>query len=195
MTTTIDLIRHGEPVGGKLFRGWQDDPLSDLGWQQMRQAVEGIRPWQRIISSPLLRCAEFAQELSDKLDLPWRAEPRLREIGFGDWEGKDYDQLRIDDPEGLAGFWRDPTAHPAPGGETMASFQSRVEAGWQDLLTQHQGEHLLLVAHGGVNRLIIAQVLGLPIANMFRMEVPYAAVSRIIVDDGFPRLAFHCGRP
>lgn len=51
--TTVDLLRHGEPAGGKKFRGAVDDPLSPLGWQQMRAAVGDFRGWQTIVSSPL----------------------------------------------------------------------------------------------------------------------------------------------
>ena len=54
--TLIDIIRHGEPVGGKRYRGQIDDPLSEKGWQQMRDAVAGHNPWDVIISSPLARC-------------------------------------------------------------------------------------------------------------------------------------------
>ena len=44
VNTTIDLIRHGEPVGGRKYRGQIDDPLSDKGWTQMRQAVADHKP-------------------------------------------------------------------------------------------------------------------------------------------------------
>jgi len=62
--TQIDLLRHGEPVGGRRYRGQTDDPLSEKGWQQMRAAVLDVQGWDVIYSSPLRRCAEFAQELS-----------------------------------------------------------------------------------------------------------------------------------
>jgi len=191
-TTTIDLMRHGEPEGGTLFRGWQDDPLSEAGWEQMRQAVNGAAPWERIITSPLLRCRRFAEELRDRLDLPLTVDERLREIGFGAWEGRKPEALYEEEPEAVARFWADPISHPPPGAEPMTLFQARVEAAWQDLMIHHQGRHVLLVAHGGVNRMIIGQVLGMPLSHLFRMDIPYAGVSRILVNDGIPRLAFHC---
>ena len=66
VTTTIDLIRHGEPVGGRKYRGQIDDPLSDKGWAQMREAVGDHRPWDVIISSSLSRCLDFARELGQR---------------------------------------------------------------------------------------------------------------------------------
>ena len=87
MTTTVDMIRHGEPIGGRKYRGQIDDPLSDKGWQQMRDAVADHCPWDSIISSPLLRCAEFANELAERHKLTVTFAPEFMEIGFGSWEG------------------------------------------------------------------------------------------------------------
>ena len=55
--TLIDLLRHGEPEGGRAYRGHSiDDPLSETGWQQMWAAVGYHKPWEQIVSSPLQRC-------------------------------------------------------------------------------------------------------------------------------------------
>ena len=75
----------------------------------------------------------------------------------------------------------------------MTEFESRVVRAFQAAIETHQGKHLLMVAHGGVIRMAIAHVLGMPPANIFRMEVPYAALSRIRVEEGIARLSFHCG--
>ncbi|MCW8943615.1 MAG: alpha-ribazole phosphatase family protein [Sedimenticola sp.] len=192
-TTTIDIIRHGEPVGGTLFRGWRDDPLSPEGWEQMRHATRATPPWELIISSPLSRCAHFADELSQRLGIPLEQDKRLMEIGFGDWEGRTPEALFEESPNTLNAFWQNPVDNPPPGGEPMVLFQSRVESAWQDIQIHHKGKHLLIVAHGGVNRLIVGKVLGISQSHLFRMEWPFAAVSRIRLDEGYPRLIFHCG--
>ena len=192
--SVIDLLRHGEPEGGVLIRGQRDDPLSETGWRQMRAAVDGECRWQQIITSPLLRCADFAFELGSQLDIPVTLEARLSEIGFGEWEGLDPAVLYRDCPQAIDGFWTDPAANPPPGGEPFIRFQSRVGEAMQLMLHDYASQHLLVVAHGGVIRMLIAQVLGMPTSNIFRMEVPYAAVSRIVVEQGRARLGFHCGR-
>jgi len=192
-TQTIDLLRHGEPEGGVLIRGWRDDPLTETGWRQMRSTVGDAAPWQRIVTSPLTRCAGFADELAARLGIPVTREERLRELGFGDWEGVDPARLYRDDPQAVADFWDDPTAHPPPGGEPFGQFQARVVDGLDSVRERYQGQHVLLVIHGGVIRMLLAHVLGMPAANLFRMEVPYAAASRIRVENGIPRLSFHCG--
>lgn len=191
--TTIDLLRHGEPVGGVLIRGWRDDPLSDTGWRQMRAAVGDASPWQRIVTSPLRRCAAFADELGARLGVPVSREERLRELGFGDWEGVDPARLYREDPVAVDAFWADPTAHPPPGGEPFDRFRHRVTGALAEISDSHRGEHLLLVIHGGVIRMLVAHVLGMPNSNLFRIEVPYAAASRIQLEGGVARLSFHCG--
>ena len=61
--TVIDLLRHGESIGGRRYRGQQDDALSELGWEQMWQSVGGHDAWQQIVTSPLQRCHTFATAL------------------------------------------------------------------------------------------------------------------------------------
>jgi len=95
MTTYIDVIRHGEPIGGQRYRGYSiDDPLTDKGWSQMRAAVPETPLWTHIVTSPLKRCQEFAQELADDLQIPFTIVDNLKEIGFGSWEGKTPDDYR-----------------------------------------------------------------------------------------------------
>ena len=64
-TTRLDYLRHGQPIGGQRFRGnGIDDPLSGLGWRQMRETAAAIGSWQRVITSPMQRCAAFAEWLA-----------------------------------------------------------------------------------------------------------------------------------
>ncbi len=192
-TTTVDLMRHGEPEGGIQLRGWKDDPLSATGWQQMREAVGEQAHWQRVVTSPMARCQELACEVAERLGVELIVEERLKEIGFGDWEGCDPTKLYQQDPDRLIAFWSDPVANPPPNGESMIRFQARVESAWQDMQIHHSGKQVLLVAHGGVNRIILSHVLGMPLTHLFRLDIPFAGMSRICVDHGIPRLVSHCG--
>ena len=93
--TIVDLIRHGEPEGGRAYRGHSiDDPLSEKGWQQMWAAIGELSPWSHIITSPMLRCQAFAQAVAEKHDIPYTIERDFREVGFGSWEGQSPDQLK-----------------------------------------------------------------------------------------------------
>ena len=98
--TIIDLMRHGEPVGGRAYRGNNiDDPLSETGWQQMWDAIGEEAPWDHIITSPLERCAAFAEALMDVYSIPCTTEDNFKEVGFGSWEGKTPDEIKAKSPE------------------------------------------------------------------------------------------------
>ncbi|MFP4607555.1 MAG: histidine phosphatase family protein [Thiohalospira sp.] len=180
--TTIDLIRHGEPEGGRMFRGRTDHPLSEKGWGQMRLASAGETGWEVVVSSPMLRCSEFAEELARARGLDLKYEHRLREMDFGEWDGRTAEDILANGPGDLSAFWADPPNAQAPGGEALQDFAERVVAGWEDLVRSHAGRHVLVVGHGGAMRVLIAHVMGMPLSNLFRMEVPYACRTRIRAD-------------
>jgi alpha-ribazole phosphatase len=180
--TQIDLLRHGEPVGGKRYRGQLDDALSEKGWQQMWRSVEGMSDWQQIMTSPLLRCSSFAVALGERLQLPVHVEPRFREVGFGEWEGYTRGELEAFNPGQVARFLQDPVNSRPPGAEPLEDFTGRVQAGFDDLLDRFAGQSVLVVAHAGVIRAIMAYVLEVPPSRMYRIHVANAALSRIRTD-------------
>lgn len=195
--TLVDLLRHGEPVGGSRYRGQIDDPLSETGWRQMRAAVGEHRPWDVVLSSPLSRCQAFARELCDRHHLPLVVDERLKELGFGEWEGKTRDEIVVHDPERLLNFFRDPQRYRPENAEALSDFEIRVIAAWDGMLDRFTGRHILLVGHAGMIRMVIRHVLNAPLDAMFHIQVPNAGISRIQVDgEGdarFARLLFHAG--
>ena len=195
--TIVDLLRHGEPEGGQMFRGALDDPLSPQGWEQMRTAVGDYRGWDVIVSSPLIRCAAFARELAERLDRPLEIARGFSELSFGVWEGRSVAEVHDADPLALGRFWRDPVAYPIPNGEPVASFDRRIGEAWDALLEHHRGRHVLLVAHGGTIRMVLRRLLDMPLNRIWRIEVPFASLSRIRLHrdpEAEPHLAFHNGR-
>jgi len=180
VTTLIDLIRHGEPEGGRAYRGHNvDDPLSDKGWWQMSTVVDHHCPWSRVVSSPLIRCSAFAEELAGRHDLPFSIEDRFKEVGFGRWEGKTPDEIIELWPEEYEAFYRDPVLHRPEGAEHLKDFFSRVGAGLGDLTEEYFGQHVLVVAHAGVIRAALAHALGAEPGCMYRFKIPNAGISRL----------------
>ena len=181
-TTTLDFLRHGEPVGGKKYRGQTDDPLSEKGWAQMRAATAGEKPWSAIISSPLSRCSAFAEWLSEDIALPLHYDARLAEVGFGEWEGRTAEQLKRRDPDAILNFKLDPVANRPQGAEALADFHGRVIAVYEEIHQRHAGQHVLVVAHAGVIRMAICHALGLPCTQAYHINVGSAGIARIRVD-------------
>ena len=190
--TIIDLIRHGEAEGGKKYRGYSvDDPLSDKGWSQMWGAVGQYSSWQCIVSSPMLRCKAFAEQLSQKLTIPYYIENDLEEVGFGDWEGKTVDQLKAENQAEYYAFFLDPVNHRPKNAEDLDVFSGRVVAAYKKLLEECEGKHCLVVTHAGVVRAIIAHLLDAPAASMYRIKVNNAGITRIRYDFKGAVLEFH----
>ena len=164
--TTIDLIRHGEPVGGRKYRGQTDDPLSEKGLRQMWDAVGDFHDWEQIVTSPLSRCHAFASLLHEKWGIPLKQDMRLKEVAFGDWEGKTPQQLKEGDPDILHNFKLDPIGNRPQGAETLEAFSGRVSSAWDDILKEFCGRHVLVVCHAGVIRMVLAHLLKIPLSNM-----------------------------
>lgn len=181
----IDLLRHGETVGGARFLGSTDAPLSEHGWRRMWAAVERhARPWDRIVASPLVRCADFARALARQRGLPCVCDARIREIHFGAWEGRSAAALLEADGPALARFWCDPGTYPPPEAEPLAGFAARVMSAWHDALAGAAAERLVWVTHGGVIRVILCHVLDRPLERLLELEVGHAALLSIRVEPG-----------
>jgi alpha-ribazole phosphatase len=176
--TRIDLLRHGECEGGPIFRGHNDVCLTPAGFTQMQKALARAAPWSCIISSPLKRCREFVESLAE-VEVVFDA--RLREMSFGHWDGRPVEEIWQTDPATISAWSRDPTSVTPPGGETLVRVAERVMACFTDLVTQQRGQKLLLVTHGGVIRVLISQLLGMPLSHAGRVHVPYAALTSVAV--------------
>ena len=182
MHSSIDLLRHGETQGGPGFFGSTNTPLTEQGWVQMWSAVDNAPRWNRIVASPLARCAAFAQALAEKHAIRLTLEERIQEMHFGAWEGQSASELMATDADALARFWRDPSQHTPPDAEPLASFVNRVLTAWNDIALRHRDENVLLVTHGGVIRVILCQILQHPVERLLELEVKHAALRRIQIE-------------
>ena len=182
MTLRLDLLRHGETELGGGLRGSLDDALTEKGWAQMRAAVVAGGPWDRLVSSPLQRCARFAAELGEQLNLPVQLDKDLQELHFGAWEGQSAAALMETDAEALGLFWADPYAFTPPQGEPVSDFAARVLGAVARLYQAYAGERVLLISHGGVMRLLLAQARGLPREQLLNVEVAHASLFALSVE-------------
>ena len=179
--TRIDLLRHGECQGGEIFRGSTDVELTPRGWEQMHNALAAYSGWEHVISSPLTRCRLFAQQHAENQQIGHSIETDIRELDFGDWEGRLVNEVWQEEPALLDAFVRDPAGFKPPNGESVNDAFARASAAWDRIRTNYAGQHILIVAHGGTIRLLLSAMLGLPLDNMNVWHVPYACLSRLEV--------------
>lgn len=178
--TVIDLIRHGEPVGGRRYRGHTlDDPLTDKGWLQMWDAVGEYSAWNHIITSPLQRCHKFADVLGERHGIDVIIESRFKEVGFGSWEGLSHDEVKIGRTTEYQAFLKDPVNCRPYGAEPLDDFIQRVSLAYQEIIERYQNSHFLIVAHAGVIRALIAKTVHAPPSGMYRIKISNAGITRL----------------
>ncbi|MGH2340719.1 histidine phosphatase family protein [Segnochrobactraceae bacterium EtOH-i3] len=188
LTATLIHIRHGQTDWNAEARlqGGQDIPLNDLGRSQAARngaalgaflAAEGIDPegldW---VASPLSRARETMEIVRGAMGLDpaaYRLEPVLKEISFGRWEGFTIPELKLTDPEAVARRRADKWGFVPPDGESYRMLSDRV-AGWLDGV----GRDSVVVAHGGILRVLHGLLAGVPAAELPLMEVPQDRLCR-----------------
>jgi len=163
-----------------MYRGHSiDDPLSDLGWKQMRTATREYNQWQQIVSSPMLRCCEFSQQLSTKLSIPIHIENNLKEVGFGSWEGLNREQVKLNNINEYNDFYLDPVNNRAKDFEDLDVFTARVISSYKAITERFNQQHILIVAHAGVIRAILAHIVNAPMSGLYNFKIVNAGISRI----------------
>ncbi len=153
--------------------------------------------WTHIVSSPLLRCREFAVRTGESVALDVDVNDDWQEIDYGDWDGMPADEWRKVAADQFKAFRRDISALAPPNGESYLTFRDRVLSAWSKLTGYEDGAHLLVVTHGGVLRVVLPHVLGMPLNRSFPLYIPFACVSRISLEVAgektHPALIFHNG--
>ncbi|MDQ6962916.1 MAG: histidine phosphatase family protein [Mariprofundaceae bacterium] len=176
----VDLLRHGALCGGVRYRGRMEEDLNAEGWQQMEQRWQQLKPDSEvIISSPLSRCAIPAQKWAKEKGIACVIMPEFQEMNYGAWEGMSKAEIEKAFPNMLAQWRTDPSSMQIPDAESLHDFRLRVLSGWQKIITAHAHQHVLLLTHSGVFRLILSQILGAELAALRHFRVQYAAWARL----------------
>lgn len=177
------LIRHGEPdesVKGKCY-GRLNVGLSQAGRMQIQTKLNSIQNLsaQALYASPLRRTIETAAIVGERLGLQITISPELQEISFGRLENLSYNEIEELYPQEYKLWMERPTEIQFPDGESFSQMKERVLGFERTLLHSKEGQAVVLVSHGGANRILLAQALGIPDEKIFRMDQAYAAVNII----------------
>lgn len=205
MVQTLYLIRHGETEGSdeKRYKGSIDVSLSERGIKQIKEAslfisgrLRNTRPGPGVLaavySSPLIRAMRSAEILSEPHGLIPVVIEDLRERSFGVWEGKTFSEIKEMYPEEFELWVKNPLRFSPVGGESTLAVKKRVMGALRRILAEHNEansgataareytpEDIVIVAHGGVNRIILCELMGIHLRNIFRIEQDHAALNII----------------
>lgn len=181
--TRLFLIRHGQVEGHeeKRYNGQTNVPLTGHGRRQLESVAERLAgvPLDSVWSSDLDRCRYGAEQLAATRGLDVVYRPELRELHVGDWEGRTWRELKGSYPAEWQARLDDIVHYRVPGGESFLDVALRVRGELARLLAGHRGENVALVAHGGVNRIILLDALGAPLDRVFCLEQDYACINVI----------------
>lgn len=195
MSTTLLLARHGQTVwhAENRYAGVSDVALTDTG----RAQAEALGRWaathpvDAIWTSPVSRAVATADPACRALGRTPHREPDLRECDFGVVEGRTLAEFAAEDPKAAEAFRADPVAHPFPGAEDPLAAAARGAAALRRIATAHPGQRVLVVAHNTLFRLVLCELLGIPVSEYRRVfpRLRNAAITELrIADDEFAAL-------
>ena len=181
--TRLHLIRHGEVEGAeeKRYNGQSDVALTPKGLAQISFLQMRIKkfPISAVYCSDLTRCVDGATLLASGYDLQPITNPELREIDAGDWQGMTWDEILKKHPKLWKKRLKDIVNVPFPNGENLVDVAMRIRPVMQELVEKHQGEEIVVVAHGGVNRIILLDAIGAPLESLFSIEQDFGCLNSI----------------
>ena len=202
MSLTIYFLRHGQTTLSRnnVFCGSASDPdLTDEGREMARMFADAHTslPWQAVYASPLRRTIATAKPLCDALNLQMELRDGLKEIGYGDWEGKSVANVSAAFHDDYLRWTADP-AWNAPSGANGEAANAVAQRGLQvveEIKEKFDNGNVLIVAHKATIRVVLCALLGIDIGRFrFRLGCPVGSVSRVEFTMHGPLLHLLAGR-
>jgi broad specificity phosphatase PhoE len=189
MPTTVYLMRHGQVQndGERRYNGHIDIDITRLGVEQMHRLAERLagKSISALYCSDLIRTIRGAEIISKSLNVTFTALRELRERSVGKWEGLTAEEIRERFPAEYSAWRADLLHYRPPDGECLLDVQGRVLPAYHRLIEEHGGRQIAVLLHGGVNRIILADALGLDFSRLFRIDQSFGALNIIDYhDDG-----------
>lgn len=180
--TRIWFARHGEveaDLVGRFVGAGTDVRLSDTGRHQAEAIAAYLENGRidTVVASPMRRALDTAAPLAKAHGLDVDIRPGFREMEFGDWEGRSWQDIEQGDPEYAATWQADPGDNPCPGGETANGFCARAQDALAEVLEEHAGRNIALFGHAGTCRAVLAQVTGRPYLEAFTFAQDYGCLN------------------
>jgi alpha-ribazole phosphatase len=186
--TRVILLRHAEPADDARGRcyGRLDVGLSAAGFEHARRLPASLSPldYDAVYTSPRVRARQTAEPLASARGLSPVIDDELRELDFGELEGRRYEEIEASEPELYRAWMETPTRVRFPGGESYADLRVRGLRALERIRARHDAA--LVVTHGGIIRAALADWLGMPDEAIFRLDQSYCGTSVVEWLDGVP---------
>jgi broad specificity phosphatase PhoE len=192
--TLLTLVRHGETSANidGVWHGSTDTPLTEHGLAQARRVAGYVGDTHRdttaIYASPLQRARITAEAIGAALALEVRLEPGLQEYDLGDWEGMTFEALQQE--KQLFTHMQTTPDYAPHGGESPRSAAQRFTAALASIAERHSGERVVVVAHGGVLSLGLAQILSGDYTQ-FERSMDNCAISELAIGSTAELISFN----
>lgn len=175
------LVRHAETAEEARGRccGRLEVDLSDRGRMQCGQLAARLStaPVAAVVSSPRRRALDTARAIAGPHSLAVAELDDLRELDFGELEGRAYDEIAVSEPALYERWMQAPTTVSFPGGEGYEQMQGRVREAVGRLRSSYRGRLVVAVTHAGVIRAVLGDALGMSDDRIFRIAVDAASLT------------------
>ena len=187
---SLYLVRHGQTDYSlhNRFCGSVDPPLNATGLA-MAEAL-GARygggptagePWRAIYTSQMVRAQQTAHPTAQRSKIGLTIDEGLREIAYGEWEGRPEADVQREDPERFAAWAAHPGRVAPPGGETGDAIAKRVLAALGRIRAAHSDGKVLIVSHKATLRVLVCALLGVDV-DLFRVRIAQKTCAVSIID-------------
>ena len=182
----VVFVRHGQTewnVSGR-YQGQSDVALSAAGIEQAEKLAANfpVEHIDAIYASDLIRARVTAETVAKRFGLGVNLEPAFRELSFGDWEGLTYEQIVASWPDAMENFLAHPDILDIPHGESFPEVQQRAMSRLQELIQKHEGQTIMVAAHGAVLRTMLTAALHMPLQYLWSIRQFNTAVNLVRYD-------------
>lgn len=182
--TIMLLVRHGHVEGIKpeRFRGRADLVLTETGRRQAELLAHRIASqWapSSVYTSPLQRCVATGAAVAEACGIPSELLSGLNDLDYGAWQSLTYDDARAKDPDFFKAWFTIPHLVRFPGGESLQDVATRTASVLRFILSRKEADTLVLVGHDSVNRVMLTQILDMPLSAYWRFAQSPCCINEI----------------
>jgi broad specificity phosphatase PhoE len=184
VSLNLYLLRHGQTECSRnhLFCGSIDPELTPEGWDMAKAFASAYSSisWTAIFSSPMQRTMATAKPLCMAIGMEPELRDGLKEINYGQWEGKTPEAINLEYHDDYIRWSADPAWYAPTGGEMAITIASRAMGVIEEIKHNYSSGNVLIVSHKATIRIILCSLLGIDVGrSRYRLGCPVGSVSLV----------------